>query len=72
MGLFSIADCNDGGTLKRNSMDEKEEEGNITNPNIYEITFYENSVEVQGLICKLKMIGESSYLSPHHYNLNER
>ena len=58
VGLLSIADCNGGGMLKRNSTDEKEEEGNITNPNIYEITFNENSIEVKGIICKFKIISD--------------
>eukprot|EP01083_Nonionella_stella_P091556 256042_1 len=68
-------DCYDGGTLKRNSMDEKEEEGNISNPNIYEITFNENSVEVQGLICSpayassdVSVDDIALIVSPRHYN----
>eukprot|EP01083_Nonionella_stella_P253868 873162_1 len=52
-------DCNDDGMLKRNSTDGKDKEGNITNPNIYEITSNENSIEVKGIICKFKIIGDS-------------
>lgn len=75
MGLLSIADCNDDGMLKRNSTDGKDEEGNITNPNIYEITSNENSIEVKGIISSpayvpndLSISDGALMVSPRHYN----
>lgn len=55
--------------LKRNSTDEKEEKDSISKSDMCEITFNENSIEVEGVSGKFKIIVGSSY-SYHLFTLN--